>query len=62
MEKKEFSMLLMKSFGVCIINYEQVQLRVNAKYDTWQRGIMNRFGVKLSLVEEDACSNSQGQE
>ncbi|KDQ51322.1 hypothetical protein JAAARDRAFT_140422 [Jaapia argillacea MUCL 33604] len=36
-----------KSFGVCVIDYEQVQSRVNAKYDSWQRDIMNRFGQKL---------------
>ncbi|KIP08567.1 hypothetical protein PHLGIDRAFT_34940 [Phlebiopsis gigantea 11061_1 CR5-6] len=36
-----------KSFGVCIIDYEQVQARVNAKYDAWQRDILSRFGVKL---------------
>jgi hypothetical protein len=37
-----------KSLGVCIIDYEQVQARVNAKYDSWQRDILSRFGVKLS--------------
>jgi len=36
-----------KSLGVCIIDYEQVQARVNAKYDSWQRDILSRFGVKL---------------
>ena len=36
-----------KSFGVCVIDYEQVQARVNAKYDSWQRDILSRFGVKL---------------
>ncbi|KAF5351047.1 hypothetical protein D9756_008173 [Leucocoprinus leucothites] len=36
-----------KSFGVCVIDYEQVQSRVNAKYDSWQRDILSRFGVKL---------------
>jgi hypothetical protein len=36
-----------KSFGVCVIEYEQVQARVNAKYDAWQRDILSRFGVKL---------------
>ncbi|KAI0785919.1 cytoplasmic dynein heavy chain 1 [Abortiporus biennis] len=36
-----------KSFGVCVIDYEQVQSRVNAKYDAWQRDILSRFGVKL---------------
>ncbi|KAJ3566624.1 hypothetical protein NP233_g6881 [Leucocoprinus birnbaumii] len=36
-----------KSFGVCVIDYDQVQSRVNAKYDSWQRDILSRFGVKL---------------
>jgi dynein heavy chain 1 len=36
-----------KSFGVCVIDYEQVQARVNSKYDAWQRDILSRFGVKL---------------
>lgn len=36
-----------KSFGACVIDYEQVQARVNAKYDMWQRDILSRFGVKL---------------
>ncbi|KAG1741853.1 dynein heavy chain, N-terminal region 1-domain-containing protein [Suillus paluster] len=36
-----------KSFGVCVVDYEQVQARVNAKYDGWQRDILSRFGVKL---------------
>ncbi|KII86258.1 hypothetical protein PLICRDRAFT_143847 [Plicaturopsis crispa FD-325 SS-3] len=36
-----------KTFGVCVIDYEQVQARVNAKYDAWQRDILSRFGVKL---------------
>ncbi|THV06252.1 cytoplasmic dynein heavy chain 1 [Dendrothele bispora CBS 962.96] len=36
-----------KTFGVCVIDYEQVQARVNAKYDSWQKDILSRFGVKL---------------
>ncbi|KIM50786.1 hypothetical protein SCLCIDRAFT_1225109 [Scleroderma citrinum Foug A] len=36
-----------RGFGVCIVDYEQVQARVNAKYDAWQRDILSRFGVKL---------------
>lgn len=36
-----------KTFVVCVIDYEQVQSRVNAKYDAWQRDILSRFGVKL---------------
>jgi len=42
-----------KSFGVCIVDYEQVQSRVNAKYDTWQRDIMNRYGAKLSVAMKE---------
>ena len=36
-----------KSFGVCVIDYEQVQARVNAKYDAWQRDILSRFGTQF---------------
>jgi dynein heavy chain 1 len=42
-----------KSFGVATINYEQVQSKVNAKYDTWQRDILGRFGGKLGLTMKD---------
>ena len=42
-----------RSFGVCVIDYEQVQARVNAKYDTWQRDILSRFGVKLGNAMKD---------
>lgn len=37
-----------RSFGVAVIDYEQVQSKVNAKYDTWQRDILSKFGGKLS--------------
>jgi hypothetical protein len=36
-----------KEFGVCVVDYEQVRVRLNAKYDAWQRVILWRFGVKL---------------
>jgi dynein heavy chain 1 len=42
-----------RSFGVAVINYEQVQSKVNAKYDTWQRDILGRFGSKLSLTMKE---------
>ena len=42
-----------KHFGVCVIDYEQVQARVNAKYDAWQRDILSRFGVKLGNAMKD---------
>ncbi|GAA6009794.1 hypothetical protein JCM11491_000816 [Sporobolomyces phaffii] len=38
-----------RSFGVAIIDYEQVQSKVNSKYDTWQRDILGRFGAKLGV-------------
>ncbi|SCV72617.1 BQ2448_4154 [Microbotryum intermedium] len=42
-----------RSFGVAVIDYEQVQSKVNAKYDTWQRDILGRFGSKLgSTIKE----------
>ncbi|KDN53572.1 putative cytoplasmic dynein heavy chain 1 [Tilletiaria anomala UBC 951] len=36
-----------RSFGIAVIDYEQVQSRVNAKYDAWQKDILNKFGSKL---------------
>ncbi|KAL8276643.1 hypothetical protein RQP46_010992 [Phenoliferia psychrophenolica] len=42
-----------RSFGVAVINYEQVQSKVNAKYDTWQRDILGRFGTKLSATMKE---------
>ncbi|KAJ3290947.1 hypothetical protein HK104_006430 [Borealophlyctis nickersoniae] len=36
-----------KSFGSLVIDYEQVQSKVNAKYDSWQRELLNRFGTKM---------------
>lgn len=36
-----------RSFGCATVNYEQVQNKVNAKYDAWQRDILVRFGARL---------------
>ncbi|KAJ1659203.1 dynein heavy chain [Dispira simplex] len=36
-----------KTFGPVTIDYEQVQSKVNAKYDSWQREILNKFGSRL---------------
>ncbi|KAG0004346.1 hypothetical protein BGZ79_009578 [Entomortierella chlamydospora] len=36
-----------QSFGPVVIDYEQVQSKVNAKYDSWQREVLNRFGSML---------------
>jgi hypothetical protein len=42
-----------KSFGVCVVEFEQVQSRVNQKYDSWQKDILNRFGAKLAGAMKD---------
>ncbi|MBW0465869.1 hypothetical protein O181_005584 [Austropuccinia psidii MF-1] len=39
-----------QDFGVCVINYEQVQAKVNAKYDMWQKDVLVRFGAKLGAA------------
>ncbi|PYH83869.1 hypothetical protein BO82DRAFT_305978 [Aspergillus uvarum CBS 121591] len=36
-----------RSFGNIKIDYEQVQTRVNSKYDQWQHEILLKFGSKL---------------
>lgn len=39
--------------GIAVVNYEQVQAKVNAKYDAWQRDILSRFGGKLGAAMKD---------
>ncbi|KAI9295785.1 dynein heavy chain [Neoconidiobolus thromboides FSU 785] len=36
-----------KNFGPIIVDYEQVQSKVNSKYDSWQKEILKEFGIKL---------------
>ncbi|RIB17434.1 hypothetical protein C2G38_1968783, partial [Gigaspora rosea] len=36
-----------RSFGFIVVNYEQAQSKVNAKYDQWQRDVLAKFGIKL---------------
>ncbi|KAL8861740.1 MAG: hypothetical protein Q9178_001941 [Gyalolechia marmorata] len=36
-----------RSFGTVTVFYEQVQTRVNAKYDQWQHEILQQFGTRL---------------
>ncbi|PGH26987.1 dynein heavy chain, cytoplasmic [Polytolypa hystricis UAMH7299] len=42
-----------RSFGNVRIDYEQVQTRVNAKYDQWQHEILLKFGSKLGSRMQD---------
>ncbi|KAK9454647.1 dynein heavy chain, N-terminal region 1-domain-containing protein [Dipodascopsis uninucleata] len=37
-----------KDFGTLIIEYEQIQARINAKYDSWQHDLFSHFAELLS--------------
>lgn len=47
---------LRRSFGIIEVDYEQVQSKVTAKYDTWQRDIVARFGAKLGAAMKDSLT------
>lgn len=36
-----------RHFGHLIVDYEQVQVKINAKYDLWQNDILTKFAAKL---------------
>jgi dynein heavy chain 1 len=36
-----------KVFGSCIIDYANAQNKVNAKYDAWQRDLLQKYGSRL---------------
>ncbi|KAK9242644.1 dynein heavy chain, N-terminal region 1-domain-containing protein [Lipomyces tetrasporus] len=42
-----------QDFGNIIVDYEQVQARINAKYDTWQHDILVRFAEILNRNIQD---------
>ncbi|WVQ81477.1 hypothetical protein IAT38_003601 [Cryptococcus sp. DSM 104549] len=42
-----------KDFGVCVIDYANAQSKVNAKYDSWQRELLTRYGAKLGVNMKD---------
>lgn len=47
-----------KSVGAhCVVDYEQVQSKVNAKYDSWQREILAKFGQRLGQAMRDTCGD-----
>jgi dynein heavy chain 1, cytosolic len=45
-----------RSFGVIAIKFDQVQSRVNDKYDSWQRDVVQRFASILWLAMRDLSS------
>ena len=48
-----------RSFGVISITFDQVQSRVNAKYDAWQRDIVQRFAGVFANAMRDLSSSLQ---
>ncbi|EEP80390.1 dynein heavy chain [Uncinocarpus reesii 1704] len=48
-----------RSFGTIRIDYEQVQTKVNAKYDQWQREILLKFGGKLGTRMREVYAELQ---
>lgn len=48
-----------KDFGVCVIDYANAQSKVNAKYDSWQRELLAKYGSKLGIMMKDAYSAIQ---
>ncbi|RUP48413.1 dynein heavy chain [Jimgerdemannia flammicorona] len=42
-----------QSFGPLVVDYGQVQSKVNAKYDQWQKEILNKFGSMLGSSMRD---------
>jgi len=42
-----------KLSGVCVIDYEQVQVTVNAKCHAWQRDILSWFRFTLGIVMKE---------
>jgi dynein heavy chain 1 len=33
-----------EQFGPLVVDYSQVQTKINMKYDTWHKEILSRFG------------------
>ncbi|OCF56381.1 dynein heavy chain 1, cytosolic [Kwoniella mangroviensis CBS 10435] len=46
-----------KEFGVCVIDYANAQSKVNAKYDSWQRELLTRYGTKLGSSIKETYSS-----
>jgi dynein cytoplasmic 1 heavy chain len=48
-----------RSFGNIIINYDQVQVKVNGQYDQWQHDIVARFAGLLSARKNEVFTQIQ---
>ena len=45
-----------RSFGIIAIDYEQVQAKVNAKYDQWQHEILLKFAGRLGIRTREVAA------
>ena len=45
-----------RSFGNVTIDYEQVQTKVNAKYDQWQHEVLQKFAGRLGIRMREVCA------
>lgn len=48
-----------RSFGNLVINYEQVQSKVNAKYDQWQHDLLGQFSTLFAARMVDVYADLQ---
>ena len=46
-----------RHFGLLTIDYEQVQMKINAKYDLWQNDVIGKFASKLGSRIEDVFAD-----
>ena len=42
-----------KTFGPIVVDYAKVQSKVNLKYDSWHKEILNKFGSLLGQESHD---------
>jgi len=53
-ERITFDTTEMQEFGMCAVDYKQVRVRVNAKFDAWQ----TRFGAKIGNSMKECLRRS----
>lgn len=46
-----------KVFGSCIIDYANAQNKVNAKYDAWQRDLLQKYGSRLGAQMKETYAS-----
>lgn len=46
-----------KTFGLLRVDFRTVQVRINAKYDSWQHDVMLKFSNRLNAAMKSLCSH-----